>query len=123
MHRLARLSRHLLLLLAFVAYAANGMQTHLRLQPGETVSVLLCGNGGGDSVDLTFGDGPAEADTKACCGACLIAAPVLPQVPHLTHPVRGILPTWTAAFAPPVWPGSPLWPGAPPQGPPLARKA
>tara|TARA_R110000787_G_scaffold16825_5_gene52922 strand:+ start:5906 stop:6277 length:372 start_codon:yes stop_codon:yes gene_type:complete len=116
-------SRALLVCLAFAAYVANGMQTHLQLTPGETVKVALCGGGPPRAVTLKLSGAPAEPQQDDCCGTCLMAPPVLPVSPMLPARAPAVLPDWSASPVTFIHPGSPLWPGAPPQGPPSARKA
>jgi hypothetical protein len=118
------LARLLFLLLAVTAYAANGAQTHLRVDDGKVVEVPLCGLGGDRTVTLHLGSKDTPEKTgDTCCGACMMAHALPADPPRLLagpvdHPG---LPD--PAPAPAVHPRSPLWPGAPPQGPPALRKA
>ncbi|MEM9739879.1 MAG: hypothetical protein AAF829_08415 [Pseudomonadota bacterium] len=112
------------LFLAFLAYAANGAQAHIGMAHGETVSVLMCGMGSGDTYHtFTLGDDTPVESSENCCGDCM-AAVALPADP----PARELAPARFARTLPSpatltIHPRSPLWPGAPPHGPPSSRKA
>lgn len=113
--------RHLLAMLAVLAYTANGAQTHLKFERGETLHILVCGDGASRLKAITLGGGePAEHTPHTCCGDCtpapaLAAASPAPLV--LLSAAAPEPPALRSALAPRR---SPLWPGAPPQGPPLS---
>ena len=109
---------HLLALLGLFAYLANGAQAHLRIVPGETISIPICGDGLSRSVEVDVGGHHEDTSDRTCCGDCLVplalpvAAPALP-LRAITTSVRPSQPARSAGH-----PRTPLWPGAPPQGPP-----
>ncbi|MEM6626919.1 MAG: DUF2946 family protein [Pseudomonadota bacterium] len=109
-----------ILILAVVAYAANGGHSHLAYADGETVSVLMCGAHGDHMVQMRLGDTvPQDTSSETCCGDCTHAA-----TDAALSPIASITPLiWTmtalgARLRDDLSPRSPLWPGAPPQGPP-----
>ncbi|MEM7328891.1 MAG: hypothetical protein AAF437_09145 [Pseudomonadota bacterium] len=114
--------RTLVLVIAAIAYLANGAQAHMKIAPGETLEMMLCSSGETRTVSLNLPGAPAEETTETCCGDCTsmsglsLAAPSASLV-AMSHPVlhHSDLPD-------PVSPRSPLWPGAPPQGPPFVHK-
>ena len=109
---------HFLGLLALLAYFANGAQAHLRIVPGETIAIPVCGDGVSRTIEMTVGGGHEDTSDLTCCGDCLIPLALPAAAPVL--PVRFVDPRGSRAG--PVYssihPRSPLWPGAPPQGPP-----
>lgn len=118
--RVSFILRHLAAALALVGYLAHGGQAHLAFSEGETVSIMMCGQGGNRTIELDFGETSPPEDTKSeHCGDCTHP----PDAAHAASedtacsgmlPVRVLLKRQSE----PVHPGGPLWPGAPPNGPP-----
>lgn len=112
---------HFLALLGLFAYLANGAQAHLRIVPGETISIPICGDGLSRAIEIDVGGDHEDTSDRTCCGDCLVplalpvTAPVLPQR-LISASVWTSQPVRSAGH-----PRSPLWPGAPPQGPPSFR--
>jgi len=107
--------------LALAGYAANGAATHLHVAPGETIPVLICGDGANRVVELMLGaDGPAEPARETCCGDCLLSHAKAADLPPMAMPPapRTVTRRIMSGGANPTRPV--LWPGAPPRGPPGA---
>lgn len=113
--------RKILILFAGLAYIGHGGQTHLVFAEGETVSVMICGQGDNRLVEMTFGqDTPPQDTSQDCCGDCHPgadttalegAAPYSPALAGLQS-LRQVPKTLIGYLR------YQLWPGAPPQGPP-----
>ena len=109
---------HFLALMGLFAYLANGAQAHLRIVPGETISIPICGDGVSRSIEVHVGGSQEDTSDRTCCGDCLVplallvSAPVLP-LQAIAESVSRSGPNRSAGH-----PRTPLWPGAPPQGPP-----
>ena len=109
---------HFLALLGLLAYLANGAQAHLRIVPGETISIPICGDGLSRSIEVHVGGGQEDTSDRTCCGDCLVplALPVSAPVLPFRVVTKTIQPSGPVRFE--GHPRTPLWPGAPPQGPP-----
>ncbi|MEM9669532.1 MAG: hypothetical protein AAF950_11465 [Pseudomonadota bacterium] len=120
--RVSFILRHAAMLFAMMGYLAHGAQSHISFAQGETVSVLICGQGGSRTVDMQFGDpsGPQET-APDCCDDCTHASESPPMDGDSFAGNVNILPVRVllSRQAQPVHPGGPLWPGAPPNGPPF----
>ncbi|RIJ24311.1 hypothetical protein D1224_08735 [Henriciella barbarensis] len=109
---------HFLALLGLFAYLANGAQAHLRIVPGETISIPICGDGLSRSIKIEVGGSHEDTSDRTCCGDCIVplALPVTAPLLPLRTVASRVRPTQPVRRA--GYPRSPLWPGAPPQGPP-----
>ncbi|WP_143434518.1 hypothetical protein [Henriciella pelagia] len=111
---------HILGMFALLAYFANGAQAHLRIVPGETIAVPLCGDGLHRTIEIRVGGGQEDTSHTTCCGDCTVPfaisanPPALPQRSRMRH-VQS-----SPGRADAAHPRLPLWPGAPPHGPPLS---
>jgi len=107
--------------LAMLGVLGQGSQTHLAFAEGETITVLICGQGGSRTVEMTLGgDGPPEDTNPGGCDDCTPAPGAL-SLKAQTAVGSNILPVRVlrSREGDPVHPGGPLWPGAPPNGPPV----
>ncbi|MEO0882444.1 MAG: hypothetical protein AAFY34_06890 [Pseudomonadota bacterium] len=114
------LLRRLVFLTAALGYLAHGGQAHLAFSESETVSVLICGHGGHQIVEMSFGDTAPPEDTKAqCCDDCTHASDAASSSPpKLGSVMQAPICVSLSRQGDPVHPGGPLWPGAPSNGPP-----
>lgn len=118
MVRALPLLRTVILLIAALAYAMNGAHAGVKKSSDGTLLLPICSVDGTHFISVDIEDkGPAEiSDHK--CGACLVAAAIVPATCQLPKPI--------AVFdgQPFAWPvrsrpeQAPIWPGAPPTGPP-----
>ncbi|NQY41084.1 MAG: hypothetical protein HRT80_13400 [Henriciella sp.] len=113
----------LLLAAASLGYFANGAQAHVRIMPGETISLMICSTGANRMLDMEIPGEPAEETKGTSCGDCAAPSALLPpEVRHIQPRVLFAQPL-PAQMPEAVSPRSPLWPGAPPQGPPPFHNA
>ncbi|MEM7661354.1 MAG: hypothetical protein AAF292_03825 [Pseudomonadota bacterium] len=109
------------MLAALLGYLGHGAQAHIAFSEGETVSVLICGQGGHRTVEMTLGNTEPPEDTKPhCCDDCTHASDAMPtgskNLGGAKYLPIGVL---LQRQGEPIHPGGPLWPGAPPNGPPF----
>lgn len=117
------LLRTLLLAVASLGYLANGAQAHVRITPGESISLMICSTGTNRTLDLEIPGEPAEETKGTSCGDCAGPAALVPPGTKQSQPRLLYAQPLPAQLPDPVSPRSPLWPGAPPHGPPTPLKA
>ena len=115
--------RILLLAAASLGYFANGAQAHVRITPGETISLMICSTGAKKTLNMEIPGEPAEETKGTTCGDCAAPSAVLPPVIKQIQPRLIFAQPLPAQMPQAISPRSPLWPGAPPQGPPTFYKA
>ncbi|MFN3212242.1 MAG: hypothetical protein ACE37M_03995 [Henriciella sp.] len=115
--------RLLLLIAASLGYFANGAQAHVRITPGETVSLLMCSTGSNRTLEMEIPGAPAEETQGTSCGDCAAPAALAPPAVARVEFRQVFAEPLPSQMPVPVSPRSPLWPGAPPHGPPLSLKA
>ena len=114
--------RVLLLVAASLGYFANGAQAHVRITPGETISLMMCSAGINRMMTTEIPGEPAEETKGTYCGDCAAPAALTPPAIAQAQPRALFSQPLPAQMPAAVSPRSPLWPGAPPQGPPLSHK-
>jgi hypothetical protein len=115
--------RTLLLAAASLGYLANGAQAHVRITPGESISLMICSTGTNRTLNLEIPGEPAEETKGTSCGDCAGPAALVPPGTKQIQPRLLYAQPLPAQLPDPISPRSPLWPGAPPQGPPTSLKA
>lgn len=110
--------RTLLLALAAFGYLANGAHAHVQVSSGESLTLMLCGTGSAQTVEMHIPGEPPHETPETCCGDCSPPSAVV-VANAVTLATLGIYdrpsPIRLHSL---VSPRSPLWPGAPPNGPP-----